>query len=58
MTVVRHLYRQGVENASIGIELCSRERMLKLEPKRHPDVIGGLHAPAGGIIEPYRFVSQ
>ena len=53
---VEHLYRQGVENGSIGIELCSSERLRDLEPKLHPDVVGGLYAPSGGIIEPYRFV--
>ncbi|MFP4377507.1 MAG: FAD-dependent oxidoreductase [Spirochaetales bacterium] len=56
MVTVEHLYRQGVENDSAGIELCSADRIRALEPKLHPDVIGGLHAPAGGIIEPYRFV--
>ncbi|MBI9106369.1 MAG: NAD(P)/FAD-dependent oxidoreductase [Spirochaetales bacterium] len=53
---VQELYRQGVENGVIGIEICSRERILDIEPKLNPDVIGGLHAPNGGIIEPYRFV--
>lgn len=50
------LYRQGIENGSLGIELCGRDRIFSLEPKLNPDVIGGLHAPIGGIIEPYRFV--
>ncbi|HNZ26022.1 MAG TPA: NAD(P)/FAD-dependent oxidoreductase [Spirochaetota bacterium] len=50
------LYRQGTENGSHGIELCGRERILTLEPKLNTEVIGGLHAPIGGIIEPYRFV--
>jgi glycerol-3-phosphate dehydrogenase len=45
-----------VGNKAIGIELCNRERILSLEPKLNPDVAGGLHAPNGGIIEPYRFV--
>ncbi|MCG8571077.1 MAG: NAD(P)/FAD-dependent oxidoreductase, partial [Spirochaetes bacterium] len=53
---VQYLYQQGVDNGVIGIEICSRERLLELEPKLNPDVIGGLHAPNGGIIEPYRFV--
>jgi glycerol-3-phosphate dehydrogenase len=56
MKPVEHLYMQGVENGVIGIELCSRERMLDLEPKLSPDVVGGLYAPGGGMIEPYRFV--
>jgi glycerol-3-phosphate dehydrogenase len=56
MKAVGHLYTQGVENGVIGIELCSRERILDLEPKLSPDTVGGLYAPGGGMIEPYRFV--
>ena len=56
MKVVEHLYRQGIENEAAGLELCSRERILELEPKLSHDVLGGLFAPGGGIIEPYRFV--
>lgn len=56
MRTVEKLYRRGVDNRSLGIELCNRERMLSLEPKLNKDVVGGLFAPAGGIIEPYRFV--
>ena len=53
---IQVLYQQGIDNGVIGIEICSRERMLELEPKLNNDIIGGLHAPNGGIIEPYRFV--
>ena len=56
MKAVTHLYMQGVENGVIGIELCSRERILEIEPKLNYDVVGGLYAPGGGIVEPYRFV--
>jgi glycerol-3-phosphate dehydrogenase len=56
MKVIPELYATGVENGSIGIEMCSPERMRELEPKLSADVLGGLHAPSGGIIEPYRFV--
>jgi len=56
LKVIGQLYSRGVDNGSIGIEMCSRERMLALEPKLSPEVLGGLHAPIGGIIEPYRFV--
>jgi glycerol-3-phosphate dehydrogenase len=56
MRAVEHLYRQGIENGAPGIELCSRDRMLELEPKLSDEVVGGLYAPSGGIIEPYRFV--
>jgi len=56
MKTVQFLYARGKQNGAVGIELCSRQRMLDLEPKLSPDVVGGLHAPGGGIIEPYRFV--
>ncbi|MCX8014256.1 MAG: NAD(P)/FAD-dependent oxidoreductase [Rectinema sp.] len=56
MRVIEQLYLRGVENGVIGIEMCSRERMLELEPVLSPDVVGGLYAPSGGILEPYRFV--
>jgi len=56
MKVIEHLYMQGVENDSLGIEFCSRQRILELEPKLSSDTVGGLYAPSGGIIEPYRFV--
>jgi glycerol-3-phosphate dehydrogenase len=56
MKIIEHLYLQGVENEVIGIEICSRSRLLDLEPKLSADTVGGLYAPGGGIIEPYRFV--
>ena len=56
MKAVEYLYWQGVENGVIGIELCSKDRILELEPKLSHDACGGLYAPGGGIIEPYRFV--
>ena len=56
MKVVDHLYEQGVANGAAGIEVVGRERLLALEPALSRDVVGGLFAPSGGIIEPYRFV--
>jgi glycerol-3-phosphate dehydrogenase len=56
MKVVERLYDQGVENGAEGIEIVGRDRMLALEPALSPDTVGGLYAPAGGIIESYRFV--
>ncbi|MBN1438889.1 MAG: FAD-dependent oxidoreductase, partial [Anaerolineales bacterium] len=38
------------------IEIVGRERILALEPKLNPDVVGGLWAPTGGIVESYRLV--
>ncbi|HEY9053885.1 MAG TPA: NAD(P)/FAD-dependent oxidoreductase [Rectinemataceae bacterium] len=56
LRTIEQLYLQGVENGVIGIEMCSRERMLELEPTLSADTVGGLYAPSGGIVEPYRFV--
>lgn len=56
LNIIEELYHQGVENGSFGIEICSRERTLELEPKLNKDIIGSLYAPIGGIVEPYRFV--
>ena len=56
LTIVNHLYRTGVTNGAAGIEVAGPERIRELEPKLSEEVVGGLYAPAGGIIEPYRFV--
>lgn len=56
MKTVEQLYMNGISNKVVGIEMCNQRRMLALEPKLNTDVVGGLYAPAGGIIEPYRFV--
>jgi glycerol-3-phosphate dehydrogenase len=55
LKVAQNLYERGRKNGAIGIELASRDRILELEPKLTRDVVGGLYAPSGGIIEPYRF---
>lgn len=56
MRAIEQLFLRGVENGVIGIEMCSRERMLELEPTLSAETAGGLYAPSGGIVEPYRFV--
>lgn len=56
MKIVQHLFRQGECNGVAGLELCSAERIKVLEPGLNSDAVGGLYAPSGGIIEPYRFV--
>ncbi|MGA2642094.1 MAG: NAD(P)/FAD-dependent oxidoreductase [Spirochaetia bacterium] len=56
MKTVDHLYAQGVENGARDVEIVGRDRLLALEPALSRDVAGGLFAPSGGIIEPYRFV--
>lgn len=56
MKTIEDLYAQGVANGVPLIEICSRDRILSLEPKLNKDVVGGLYAPTGGIVEPYRFI--
>lgn len=56
LPVIEHLREQGLANGVVNLETCSRERMLELEPKLSPEVCGGLYAPDGGIVEPYRYV--
>jgi glycerol-3-phosphate dehydrogenase len=55
MKIVTELYEQGKGNGVNDLEVLSREKLLSIEPKINPDVVGGLLAPSGGIIEPYRF---
>ena len=56
MVTVHKLYEQGIANGVPGMEMCGRERLLQLEKKLNPEVVGGCFAPGGGTIEPYRYV--
>ena len=56
LKTVEKLYEQGVSNGVPGIELCDASRMKELEPKLNPEVLGGLYAPGGGVVEPYCMV--
>ncbi len=56
MQTVGELYARGVANGVPRLEIVGRERLLALEPKLSGDVVGGLYAPTGGIVEPYRYV--
>ncbi|MBN1697707.1 MAG: NAD(P)/FAD-dependent oxidoreductase [Spirochaetales bacterium] len=56
MKVINVLHEQGIKNGVEGIVICNRDKIHELEPGLNRDVIGGLYAPSGGIIEPYQFV--
>lgn len=56
MQTIEALYAMGIANNVPQIEIVGRERILSLEPKLNGDVVGGLWAPTGGIVEPYRLV--
>lgn len=47
MPVVRKLYEQGIANGVRTLEMCGRDRMLRLEPKLSKEVVGGFSLPAG-----------
>lgn len=56
MQTVEKLYHRGLDNGLKGLELCSKERTLELEPKLKDNVVGSFYATNGGTIEPYRYV--
>jgi glycerol-3-phosphate dehydrogenase len=47
------LLRQGQEKGVPGLELWTREQILRAEPNLTPDVVAALHAPTTGVINPY-----
>jgi glycerol-3-phosphate dehydrogenase len=56
MKTVERLYARGKANGVKQLEICGAERIMRLEPGLNTDAVGGLYAPDGGIIEPYRYV--
>ncbi len=56
LKTVEALYEIGSANRVPQLEIVGRERILSLEPKLNGDAVGGLWAPTGGIVEPYRLV--
>ncbi len=55
LRVLQSLYRKGVQNGVLYMELIGRERALELEPNLSPDLLGALLAPTAGIIGPYEY---
>lgn len=53
---LQKLYERGVGNKVPGIEMCSRRRLLELEPKLTDAAVAGFFVPEGGVIEPYGYV--
>jgi glycerol-3-phosphate dehydrogenase len=56
MKTVEFLYQQGLDNGVPGIAIYGGEKLRSMEPHLNSDVVGGLYAPTGGIVEPYRYV--
>lgn len=55
MDHVRKLYERGVANGLDDLEIWDREQLLAAEPRLSPDVIGALHAPTAGVINPWDY---
>lgn len=55
LATAKGLYERGIANGVPGIEFCSGERIMELEPKISPSVLGGVFAPGGGVVEPYKY---
>lgn len=50
------LYRQGIANGVIGLEIISGDKARQLEPYISTEVVGALYCENAGIISPYEFV--
>lgn len=50
---VEELYERGKKNGVEGLEILSREAILKLEPNVNPEVVSALYAPSSAIVSPY-----
>lgn len=55
MEEVRKLHEMGQRNG-VRTEVCSRERLLEIEPDLGEGVIGGLWVPDSGMVCPYNLV--
>ncbi len=58
LDVCRKLFEQGKANGISNLEWCTKEDMLRREPKLNSAVTGGFFAPDGGVIEPYAYVQR
>ncbi|MCR1897698.1 NAD(P)/FAD-dependent oxidoreductase [Irregularibacter muris] len=53
MKTVRTLYQQGIENNVKGVEIISGDKVREMEPNLNQSIVGALHAPTCGIINPW-----
>ncbi len=54
MNTVQVLYQRGKHNGVPGLQILSREQVLKMEPRLNPEIKGALYAPSAGIVSPWR----
>jgi len=53
--VAMDLIRQGLEKGVPGLEWWDQARLRREEPNLARDLLGAIHAPSGGVINPYEF---
>ena len=53
MEIVRKLFRRGTENGVEGLEILTKEQVLKIESSLNPEVVGALYAPTAAIVDPW-----
>jgi glycerol-3-phosphate dehydrogenase len=55
LEVLRHLKSQGDAKGVPGLELWDQARLRREEPNLSRHLLGALHAPSAGVINPYEF---
>ncbi len=53
--VLEHLKTQGNRKGVPGLEMWDQRRLRRAEPNLSHKLIGALHAPSAGVINPYEF---
>ncbi|KAI8896170.1 FAD dependent oxidoreductase [Globomyces pollinis-pini] len=54
--ILEELLKRGIQNEVAGLEIWSRERVLKVEPHVNPKITSALYCPTAGIASPYEYV--
>lgn len=55
MKTIKELYDNGNKVGVKGLQILSKEEVLKKEPNLNKEVSGALYAPTGGIVGPFEY---
>lgn len=55
MKTIKELYDNGNKVGVKGLQILSKEEVLKKEPNLNKEVLGALYAPTGGIVGPFEY---
>lgn len=55
METIKELYNNGNKVGVKGLQILSKEEVLKKEPNLNEEVLGALYAPTGGIVGPFEY---